>query len=105
MCVTEAFEAYAGGIFHDTTNCTAQMHEISIAGYGVSDEGEKFWVGRNSWGTYWGEHGWFKVLSPSLSLSILSFRTPSSSDTACVQSPTLAPSQLATHTTSPDALR
>lgn len=53
MCVTDEFEAYAGGIFVDATGCTEQDHAISIAGYGVSEDGEKYWIGRNSWGTYW----------------------------------------------------
>ena len=61
MCVTEAFEAYAGGVFVDETGCTDQDHAISIAGYGVTPDGQKYWIGRNSWGTYWGEDGWFKL--------------------------------------------
>lgn len=35
LCVTPEFEAYSGGIFRDTTNCTELDHEISIAGYGT----------------------------------------------------------------------
>jgi cathepsin X len=35
LCVTPAFEAYTGGVFKDTTNCTELDHEISIAGYGT----------------------------------------------------------------------
>ena len=61
MCVTDAFERYAGGLFHDTSGCRTEMHAISIAGYGVDDDGRKFWIGRNSWGAYWGESGWFKL--------------------------------------------
>lgn len=54
---TELFHRYAGGIFkeyvhdiEDTTN-----HVVTIAGWGETESGEKYWIGRNSWGTYWGE--------------------------------------------------
>jgi cathepsin X len=47
LCVTPEFEAYAGGIFKDTTGCVEQDHEISIAGFGVDQAtGTKYWVGR-----------------------------------------------------------
>mmetsp|Transcript_48133 Transcript_48133/g.125183 ORF Transcript_48133/g.125183 Transcript_48133/m.125183 type:complete len:97 (+) Transcript_48133:1535-1825(+) len=61
MAVTKDFENYSGGIFKDTTGVTTQMHEISIAGYG-EENGVKYWIGRNSWGTYWGESGWFRIV-------------------------------------------
>ena len=61
LCVTEEFEAYKGGVFTDTTGCKDQDHEISIAGYGEDEDGNKFWIGRNSWGTFWGEDGWFRL--------------------------------------------
>ena len=62
LCVTPEFEAYAGGVFEDTTGCTQEDHIISIAGYGTTEDGTKYWIGRNSWGTYWGESGWFKII-------------------------------------------
>jgi hypothetical protein len=52
LCATDEFEAYAGGIFRDTTNCTDMNHSIEIAGWG-EEGGVKFYIGRNSWGTYW----------------------------------------------------
>ena len=61
MCVTEAFERYAGGTFHDDSGCKTEMHAISIAGYGTDAQGRKTWLGRNSWGTPWGEDGWFTL--------------------------------------------
>jgi cathepsin X len=71
ICVTPAFEAYTGGIFEDTTGCKSLDHSISIAGYGTdAASGKDYWIVRNSWGTYWGEQGWARVLRGSNNLGI-----------------------------------
>jgi cathepsin X len=45
---------YTGGVYYDTTNNTEIDHDISVVGYGVDKEtGWKYWLIRNSWGTYW----------------------------------------------------
>jgi len=62
MCVTEEFENYTGGVFNDTSGCTEQDHEISLIGYGTDTDGTDYWLGRNSWGSYWGEKGFFKII-------------------------------------------
>jgi len=36
-------------------------HVVEVAGWGETALGLKYWVVRNSWGTYWGDMGWFRV--------------------------------------------
>ena len=57
---TDELVAYKGGIFEDTTGTTSLNHAISVVGWG-EENGEKYWIGRNSWGNYWGEEGWFRI--------------------------------------------
>lgn len=52
---------YTGGIVVDESiRDKLTDHVISVVGWGV-DDGLKYWIGRNSWGEYWGEMGWFRV--------------------------------------------
>ncbi|CAE7266715.1 CTSZ [Symbiodinium sp. KB8] len=61
VAVTAGFEDYRGGIFTDPTNSTNIEHSISVVGYG-EEKGQKYWIGRNSWGTWWGEaRGFFRI--------------------------------------------
>jgi len=51
---------YKGGIFQsDLKTYTGSNHEISVVGWGVNDEKVEYWIVRNSWGTYWGDYGFF----------------------------------------------
>ena len=54
------FKNYSEGIYEDKQgyNLNETNHVISIVGWGV-ENGQKYWIGRNSWGTYWGEEGFF----------------------------------------------
>jgi C1A family cysteine protease len=36
-------------------------HSITLVGYG-EENGVKYWIGMNTWGTNWGENGFFKIL-------------------------------------------
>lgn len=72
IAVTPELEAYTGGIFHDTTGRKSRDHSIEIAGWGV-ENGVKFWICRNSWGTAWGEKGWFRVIKGIDNINIEDF--------------------------------
>ncbi|OQR96119.1 cathepsin B, cysteine protease family C01A [Thraustotheca clavata] len=62
IAVTPEFKFnYSVGIFNDTTNGTLIDHDVEIVGYG-EEKGIKFWRARNSWGTYWGENGFFRIV-------------------------------------------
>jgi len=53
-------EKYTGGVCK-YAGAGGTNHAIQINGWGV-DNGVKYWIGRNSWGTYWGEAGWFRIV-------------------------------------------
>lgn len=58
-------EDYTGGVFTQTPADWSIDHIISLAGWGVAEvDGQEipYWVLRNSWGTYWGEHGWMRII-------------------------------------------
>jgi len=68
---TKKFDEYTGGIFSEFLPVPITNHEISVVGWGVdSQTGQEYWIGRNSWGTYWGENGWFKMLMHKHNLGI-----------------------------------
>lgn len=55
-------ETYTGGInMYDTCNTRTTNHAIQLNGWGT-ENGVDYWIGRNSWGTYWGEKGFFRIV-------------------------------------------
>jgi cathepsin X len=47
-------ETYSGGInMYDTCSTKTTNHAIQLCGWGT-ENGVDYWIGRNSWGTYWG---------------------------------------------------
>jgi len=70
--VTDNFENNYDGstIYSEKVRFILLNHEISVVGYGVSEDGQEYWIGRNSWGTYWGDYGFFYMNMHSDNLGI-----------------------------------
>ena len=56
--VYEDFGDYSGGVYRHTWGEYLGGHAVTVVGY---DDTEGYWIVKNSWGTNWGESGWFRI--------------------------------------------
>lgn len=59
--VYEDFANYTGGIYKHVSGKDISGHAVKILGWGV-ENGTKYWLAANSWGTDFGENGFFRIL-------------------------------------------
>ena len=62
MEVYSDFWGYSGGIYKKTTGATFEGgHFVVIVGWGYDATNGWYLICKNSWGTGWGESGWFRI--------------------------------------------
>lgn len=59
--VTPRFENYTEGVYEEWLPFYSINHEIAVVGWGLTNDGIEYWIGRNSWGSFWGEGGFFRI--------------------------------------------
>jgi YVTN family beta-propeller protein len=52
------FYSYSSGVYHHVIGNEVGLHCVEVIGY---SEAEQCWICKNSWGTAWGDAGFFKI--------------------------------------------
>jgi len=66
--VLDDFYSYSSGVYTHSgfrsgfNPFVITNHVVVIIGWGVTDDGVKYWTVKNSWGDSWGENGFFRIL-------------------------------------------
>ena len=55
------FQFYSSGIINSNACGTDLDHAVLVIGYGT-EYGVDYWLLKNSWGTRWGDKGFFKII-------------------------------------------
>jgi cathepsin X len=61
MDATAELHNYTGGIYQQYKLLPIPNHVVSIVGWG-KENGTEYWIVRNSWGEFWGERGFFRIV-------------------------------------------
>lgn len=60
--VTAVFTIYNDGVYQHKFGEMIGGHTVKFVGWGIDDDGTKFWRVANSWDTIWGEDGYFRII-------------------------------------------
>lgn len=82
--VYQDFFSYSTGIYRHLTGSLAGGHCVTLIGYSDS---EGCWIGKNSWGSGWGDNGFFKIAYGECNIE--SYPSPTGKEVYGVQGVTL----------------
>ncbi|CAL8460756.1 g287 [Coccomyxa elongata] len=60
----EDWRFYKAGIYNNT-RCSPKLkkldHAVVVSGYGETEDGQKYWIVKNTWSANWGEKGYIRI--------------------------------------------
>ncbi|KAN0050309.1 hypothetical protein ACTA71_003426 [Dictyostelium dimigraforme] len=55
------FKPHKWDVYVKSSNTQVESHAVRVVGWGTTSSGVDYWIAANSWGTGWGESGYFKI--------------------------------------------